>query len=111
LRLTLHRPTLAELSGRWLIGVNRPGRGASGSGPGAVRWTFGRHPWRWNARVPAAVVRTAWPIPAAMQRALDRGGHRSGIGSGLDLAPQGGLDNCRSGPTRLFLDPMSCRRR
>ncbi len=87
LRLTLHRPTLAELSG------------AAGSSEstarGAERVAVARErsggrlagtPWRWNARVPAAVVRTAWPIPAAMQRALDRAATARESVRGLDLA-------------------------
>jgi magnesium chelatase family protein len=87
LRLTLHRPTLAELSGA---------AGASEStSQGAQRVAAARErsarrcagsPWRWNARVPAAVVRASWPIPPGMQRALDDAARARESVRGLDIA-------------------------
>ncbi len=87
LRLTLHRPTLAELSSA--------AAAAESTAQGTQRVAAARErserrladsPWRLNARVPATVVRTSWPIPAAMQRALDAAATARESVRGLDLA-------------------------
>lgn len=72
-RVTLRRPSIAEITG--LSG----GQTTSGEAAARVREAracaarrFTGQPWSVNASVPPSVVRTQWPISAAVQEALDR---------------------------------------
>lgn len=72
-RLTLRRPTMAELTG--LSGGNSTSAAAAARVRAARERSAQRladTPWSVNAAVPTTVVRSQWPISPDLQTALDR---------------------------------------
>lgn len=85
-RVTLRRPTAAELAG--LTGGSESSAQARGR-VAAARDRSGRRlagtPWATNAAVPAHEVRRNWPVPTELQQALDRAANSRESIRGLDL--------------------------
>ncbi|MCB0914427.1 MAG: YifB family Mg chelatase-like AAA ATPase [Actinobacteria bacterium] len=86
-RLTLRRPTLAELSG-----ADGPAETSTvvADRVRAARQRAARRlaetTWRVNAAVPAHEIRRNWPVPDALQRALSQAAESQESVRGLDLA-------------------------
>lgn len=72
-RVTLPRPTMAELTG---LSGGQETSAAAAARVSAARARAARRlvdtPWSVNAAVPTSVVRSQWPVPPAVQAALDR---------------------------------------
>lgn len=87
LRLGLTRPTPSELEGGWASGTPSSVivEQVQESRERAARRLRGT-PWHVNAAVPGHVVRSEWPISAALQRALDRLTVGAQSVRGLDVA-------------------------
>ncbi len=85
-RVQLRRPTAAELSG--LSGSRESSASAAARVIEARERAATRladTPWQVNAAVPAAVVRRRWPVPTALQHALDAASMSRESLRGLDL--------------------------
>lgn len=85
-RVTLRRPTAAELAG--LTGSSESSAQARERVAEARRLAQRRlngTPWPTNSAVPAHEVRRNWPVPPELQEALDRAAHSRESIRGLDL--------------------------
>jgi magnesium chelatase family protein len=85
-RLTLRRPTLAELTGatgQTATSSEAAARVVEARDRAAAR--LSGTPWRVNAAVPAHLIRR-WPVPDDLQRSLDRAAESRESVRGLDLS-------------------------
>ena len=84
-RLTLRRPTLAEMAeGPGECTASAAARVREARDRAAAR--LAHTPWRTNGEVPARVIRSEWPVPATMQQALDTAAATRESIRGLDLS-------------------------
>lgn len=86
-RVTLRRPTLVELTdhdGRRLTSAQVAAQVHEARQRAAARLVD--TPWRTNAAVPAHELRRRWPVPAALQGALDDAARSRDSVRGLDLS-------------------------
>ena len=84
-RLTLRRPTLAEMAeGPGECTASAAARVREARDRAAAR--LAHTPSRTNGEVPARVIRSEWPVPATMQQALDTAAATRESIRGLDLS-------------------------
>ncbi len=112
-RLTLRRPTAAELAG--LTGSSESSARARDrvvAARGRAKRRLDGSPWSTNAAVPAHEVRRNWPVPPDLQEALDLAANSRESIRGLDLclrlawtiADLRGADHPGAGDLRAAID-------
>ena len=84
-RLTLRRPTIAEMAAGGGESTAVAGQRVLAARDRAAR-RLADTPWHTNGEVPARVIRSEWPVPGTMQEALDAAAATRESIRGLDLS-------------------------